>query len=45
MKIVNQTIGDMKKDNNFQWDNKYPTIENFKNDIKNETLYVWQDAK
>lgn len=43
MKIIKDTIALMEADNNTQWDNSYPTCDDFKKDIDNKNLYVLID--
>lgn len=39
-KIVENAIKQMEFENIHQWDNIYPTINDFRNDIKNNELYI-----
>ena len=45
MKIITDSVKIMNENNNFQWDNTYPTREIFLNDIKEKTLYVVEEDK
>ena len=40
MEIIRETVKEMHKNDNFQWDSEYPNREVFLNDIKNKSLYV-----
>ncbi len=40
MNIVKEIIIEMKESNNTQWDENYPTYDNFKKDVEEGTLYV-----
>ncbi|WP_315168151.1 GNAT family N-acetyltransferase [Metaclostridioides mangenotii] len=40
MNIISDTVKEMKTYNNTQWDENYPQAKDFKNDIKNEDLYI-----
>ena len=43
MEIVKETIEEMHCHNNFQWDENYPLIEDFKKDIEAGSLYVFEE--
>ncbi len=43
MDIVKETIVDMDKNNNHQWNNEYPLIKDFEKDIENKELYVIEE--
>ncbi|MCB2287003.1 GNAT family N-acetyltransferase [Clostridium algidicarnis] len=43
MNIVKETIIDMHRNNNHQWNDKYPLKEDFEKDIENKELYVIQE--
>lgn len=43
MSIINETVEEMKSYGNTQWDNNYPNNETFINDIKNDSLYVYEE--
>ncbi|QVK17984.1 GNAT family N-acetyltransferase [Mycoplasmatota bacterium] len=40
--IVNETIEDLQKQDNYQWSDTYPTRKHFEEDIKNVNLYVFE---
>lgn len=40
MAIVHDTIEDLNREGNYQWDELYPTEEHFLNDIQNHHLYI-----
>lgn len=40
MKIIKSTVEEMKDYNNTQWDDNYPSDEDFVSDIKKQDLYV-----
>ena len=41
--VANDAIANLKADNVNQWQNGYPNREVFLNDIKNQTLFVYDD--
>ena len=43
MTIINETVKEMKSYGNNQWDENYPNSETFINDIKNDSLYVYEE--
>ena len=43
MSIINETVEEMKSYGNTQWDNNYPNNKTFIKDIKNDSLYVYED--
>ena len=43
MSIINETVKEMKSYGNTQWDDNYPNSETFINDIKNDSLYVYEE--
>ncbi|MDF2699824.1 MAG: acetyltransferase [Haloplasmataceae bacterium] len=43
MIIVNETIEDLNKEENIQWSKDYPKRENFEKDIKNASLYIYEN--
>ena len=43
MDIVKETIVDMDKSNNHQWNNEYPLRKDFEKDIENKELYVIEE--
>lgn len=46
MEIVKETVVDLNKEGNIQWSDEYPKEENFLNDIKEKSLYIYeQDCK
>lgn len=44
MGIIGKVIPRMHAAGNYQWDEYYPTDATFKKDIKNGTLYVYEEA-
>ena len=40
MKIIKETVEEMRSYNNTQWDENYPQAKNFQDDIEKEDLYV-----
>lgn len=40
MNIISETVEEMKTYNNTQWDENYPQVKDFENDINNGDLYV-----
>lgn len=43
MRITKEIVMEMKNDGNPQWHDNYPTIEDFSQDINNQTLYVYEE--
>ena len=43
MEVVKETIQEMSLNNNYQWDENYPLIEDFTKDIEARTLYVLEE--
>ncbi len=43
MDIIEKTIEDMKKAENFQWNSDYPTRDIFADDIKNGDLFILEE--
>jgi ribosomal protein S18 acetylase RimI-like enzyme len=42
MNIVNETIEDLNTEGNYQWSTDYPLRENFEEDIKSASLYIYE---
>lgn len=43
--LIQEAIKQMEKHNIYQWDEMYPTVEDFKDDIEKENLYVAEENK
>lgn len=45
IEIVRGTVKDLQAEGNMQWDDKYPSSDDFKRDIQNNSLFVCEEDK